>query len=81
MAGVILQLSDVVVRSDDSERVNPSLVVQETEFGGTVTTPSSGASLSAPVRIVLNRSTPSGAGTSETLFDASKSYKITIEEL
>jgi hypothetical protein len=76
---VVFQLNNAPVVSDDSER-GSSLVVQTTGFQqGTFLVPSSGISLSEPIRVGVNRTAPT-SGAQETLFDSTKLYKITIEE-
>jgi hypothetical protein len=80
MAGVIFELTNAPVSSDESSK-GASGDTQITEFKmGTFVTPSGGLSLAEPVRVAVLRSS-SGSGTAETLFDSSKTYKITIEEL
>lgn len=80
MAGVVYERTNLQVRSDSSERSGSQVLARTEFYGGTGTVPTTGASLQEPIPVVLADSV-SGSGATETLFDASKLYKITIEEL
>lgn len=77
---VALQVTNMPVRADDSEIVG-STPTQEVRFGaGTVTTPSSGTQVNQNLTVSLVRNLVGGA-LPETLFDSTKLYKLTIEEV
>lgn len=78
MAGVVFELTNASLASDSSKDAPGGALDQVTELqAGTFVTPSSGIALSEPIRVSVRRT----VGPVETLFDESKLYKITIEEL
>lgn len=77
---VVLQVTNMPVVEDNSATV-PGTPTQVTKLGpGTVTTPSSGTQINSSLTVDLLRNLVSGA-LPETLFDSSKTYKLTIEEV
>jgi hypothetical protein len=77
---VVLEVTNMPVRGDDSE-ISGGTPLQSTTFGaGTVLTPSSGAQVNQELTVSLVRSLVSGS-LPETFFDSTKLYKLTIEEV
>lgn len=83
---VVYQITNVRVQSDNSERTQSppnERSREETSFnGGTTLIPSgAGVGLAEPIALVLGRPITNGGTLPETLFDSTKYYKITIEEV
>lgn len=81
----VVRIANMRVFRDDSEVVgsSPNEKARQTVDlrGGTITVPTSGASLAEAISIVLDRSISSGTNPPETLFDSTKLYNLTIEEV
>jgi hypothetical protein len=79
---VAYEVTNAKVSVDNTETGTDGYPVQSTSFrGGTVLTPSTGTTPADDVVIPLRRVVGPLGLDAETLFDASKFYKITITEV
>lgn len=77
---VVLQITNMPVRRDSSGAGGSA--VQETELGsGTTTVPGSGATIDGATGLVVRLFRSPSSPLPEALFDSTKLYKLTIEEV